>query len=111
MHAVDVDPQTLGSQSRDLSELWEILLCTMHLSELYVEGWMLLSLGPNLHQDKFQNYSSLHVLDVNGRHPYNDYKTACTIDSNSLLLLSYFPSITYCKLNGVLIDDADVHIG
>ena len=111
MHAVDVETQTLGSQSRDLSELWEILLCTMHLSELYVEGWMLLRLVPYLNlRNKFQNYSSLHVLDVNGRHPYNDYiKTACTIDSNSLLLLSYFPSITYCKLNGVLICDADVH--
>ena len=48
-------------------QLWEVL-CTMHLTELAIEAWMI-NLCEPVQQQKliniFQKYSSLQVLEVN----------------------------------------------
>ena len=82
----------------DHRTLWEILL-TMQLIELYLEEWMFI-VGAR-HTNVFQEYPSLQTLEVT-------HETSLTSisrvrpDDVSLLLLSYFPSLTYFKLNGIL---------
>ena len=92
------------------SQLWEVL-STMHLIQLAIEGWMIdVKDKRNYKRQKFlpddvilaneitlirifQNYSSLKILEVRAKDSsfYHD-------PDGSLKLVSYFPSITSCRL-------------
>ena len=82
----------------NLHALWEILF-VMHLTELSIENSMFTDGIENM----FQNYFSLQALEVVVP-PWNDEDFYC-LDNDTLLLLSYFPSITYCKLDTLCISD------
>ena len=85
----DVDPEIYGCCPCDLHNLWEIL-CTMHLIELAVEGWMF---NWGCSEDMFQNYLSLQVLEVTN---LTDY-----LRGYYLSRVFCFSSITSCKLGGL----------
>ena len=85
----DVDPEIYGCCACDLYELWEIL-CTMHLIELAVEGWMF---RWGCSKDMFQNYLSLQALEVTCH-------SFCQ-SHYDLSLVSCLSSITSCKLGGL----------
>ena len=82
----DIDPEIcVTGIPLNLCKLWEIL-CRMHLTELSVDGWMFTGGS----EDVFRNYLSLQALKVYGSfYCHNDHY---------LPLVSYFPSITSCKL-------------
>ena len=113
----DIDRQFYGFRL-NVGELWRIL-CIMHLTELSVEGWMLpggiegwmlpggiegwrLTGGS---QNVFQKYLSLRVLEVTCQHtgPGGICPSSSYLGRGSLKLLSRFPSITSCKLGGLLL--------
>ena len=96
----------------DCIQLWEIL-CVMRLSQLAIETCMINicdsrnakseasaagDCSARVKRQKlihmFQRYSSLQVLEVGMQSPLSCYNTG----DNELLLLTYFPSITYYRL-------------
>ena len=98
----DIDPEIYGCIPCDMGELWEIL-CSMRLTELSIEGWMIRGAS----KDMFQNYLSLQTLKVTCQTAMINTPSICCLGDGSLSLFSYFPSITSCKLGGLIGIHAD----